>query len=642
VFAARLKSSSEASSSSSSEEMLTASGALLAEGVESATASAKARVAAAPTFQMDVNAGRAPALPGVLLTYTLTYSNLSDEAQSGVTMRAPLPSGTQFVSAEGSGLLNDGAVQWTIGEVAAGAVGRRTLTVRVDEGLTDGAILTTSPGIRSSSGEEAQAESATPVHADAPLFLQANASPDPAAPGETTTFSLTLLSQSDGALENVQLKTTVPEFVDPFRSGDLFSCDGEMCEPGETMTWILIKSLSVGQSRTAEFEATWKDGSEAPPTGALLTVGGTVAARETGGGGAAVGLPVSPDSSYRIDETLDGRFVTSVNEDDGTYTATVQLRSQPGETDLDSTRVRIGYNDDALQYASGGVANYTGTQPSFTGGTATYDTAIQQPEAGVVSVLVDNASSTDGNGKALTSTWTDVATLTFDILNPGATSGLNWLRRDVFNRLATSGGRYRTGSFEAADDGLPVELAAFSGRADGRAAVLEWKTLSETNNAGFYVERQTESGSWTTVGEQIEGAGTSQEARRYSRRIEDLDFGTHTFRLRQVDADGTEQVLDVRARVEVQMSEAYVLEGPYPNPFRQRTTVEFAVQEPQTVTVALYDAQGRRVRVLKNGQTPGSETVTLRLQAEDLASGVYFLRLRGEDFAAAESVTLVR
>jgi predicted outer membrane repeat protein len=198
------------------------------------------------------------------------------------------------------------------------------------------------------------------------------------------------------------------------------------------------------------------------------------------------------------------------------------------------------------------------------------------------------------------------------------------------------------GAYESDGSPLPVELAAFSGQADGRAAVLEWKTLSETNNEGFYVERKTESGSWTTVGEQVEGAGTSQEAHRYSRRVEDLNFGAHTFRLRQIDADGGEAVLDQRARVEVKMSEKYLLEGVYPNPFRERATVEFAVQEPQAVTVALYDARGRRVRLLKDGKTPGGETVTLRLQANDLASGVYFVRLRGEDFAATETVTLVR
>lgn len=38
---------------------------------------------------------------------------------------------------------------------------------------------------------------------------------------------------------------------------------------------------------------------------------------------------------------------------------------------------------------------------------------------------------------------------------------------------------------------LPVELVTFDARTDGSTARLSWTTASETNNLGFYVERQT-------------------------------------------------------------------------------------------------------------------------------------------------------
>jgi hypothetical protein len=195
------------------------------------------------------------------------------------------------------------------------------------------------------------------------------------------------------------------------------------------------------------------------------------------------------------------------------------------------------------------------------------------------------------------------------------------------------------------DTSLPVELGSFTGKPDGQAAVLTWETLSETNNRGFYVEQKVEQEqktSWEAVGDLVEGAGTSQSGERYSHRVEELDFGSHTFRLRQVDRDGVDEVLDKRAHVEVRMSEAYNLQGVYPNPFRSRATIEFAVREAQDVTVELYDTLGQRVRVLHEGEVPGNETVALRFGAGTLSSGVYFVRLRGEDFATAESITLVR
>jgi hypothetical protein len=196
---------------------------------------------------------------------------------------------------------------------------------------------------------------------------------------------------------------------------------------------------------------------------------------------------------------------------------------------------------------------------------------------------------------------------------------------------------------DSVEANLPVELGGFTGRVDGRAAVLEWRTRSETNSRGFFVEKQTPGGNWRQVGGLIEGAGTTQQPQRYSKRVEGLDFGRHVFRLRQVDRDGGEEVFDQR-RVElnVRMNDAYTLDAVYPNPTRGRATVSFAVQEPQAVTVALYNTLGQQVKVLKDGLVAGGETVTLTFDAGPLASGLYFVRLRGKDFSATESVTIVR
>ncbi|PSQ77751.1 MAG: hypothetical protein BRD37_04370 [Bacteroidetes bacterium QH_8_67_23] len=201
--------------------------------------------------------------------------------------------------------------------------------------------------------------------------------------------------------------------------------------------------------------------------------------------------------------------------------------------------------------------------------------------------------------------------------------------------------RERLDSVEAAN--LPVELRAFTGRVEGRTAVLEWETLTETNSRGFYVEQQTDDGAWEQVGGLVEGAGTSRQPHRYSKRVEGLDFGRHVFRLRQVDRDGGNEVFDERrVKLNVRMTDAYALEEVYPNPTQGRATVSFAVQQPQAVTVALYNTLGQRVKVLREGKTPGGETVTVSFNADRLSSGLYFVRLRGEDFTATEAVTIVR
>lgn len=63
-----------------------------------------------------------------------------------------------------------------------------------------------------------------------------------------------------------------------------------------------------------------------------------------------------------------------------------------------------------------------------------------------------------------------------------------------------------------------------------------------------------------------------------------------------------------------------------PNPFRDRTSIVYAIPVAQHVVLALYDVQGREVRKLVNTwQAPGRYRV--ELGAKQLATGVYFCRL---------------
>lgn len=65
----------------------------------------------------------------------------------------------------------------------------------------------------------------------------------------------------------------------------------------------------------------------------------------------------------------------------------------------------------------------------------------------------------------------------------------------------------------------------------------------------------------------------------------------------------------------------------YPNPFNSATTIEYFLQESGQVYLGLYDAAGQEVMILEEGERPaGSNRV--RLDAGNLANGVYFARLR--------------
>jgi endonuclease I len=195
---------------------------------------------------------------------------------------------------------------------------------------------------------------------------------------------------------------------------------------------------------------------------------------------------------------------------------------------------------------------------------------------------------------------------------------------------------------------LPVELQELTVQQRNQRAQLQWTTASETNNAGFYVETQplasgdstTTASAWTTLGF-VEGTGTTDVPQSYQFETGELKYGEHAFRLRQVDTGGTETTTDP-VTVEVHLSQAYVVEAPYPNPARGPVTLPVTVSETQRVQVILYDMLGRRIATVHDGEISGQDTRSIQLDTGGLASGTYFVRVRGQGFVATERLTVVR
>jgi hypothetical protein len=239
---------------------------------------------------------------------------------------------------------------------------------------------------------------------------------------------------------------------------------------------------------------------------------------------------------------------------------------------------------------------------------------------------------------------------------PGATDELSF-RVDTGSpdgrTSLQSSGVWTAASFDArlrpvvttssADGQLPVELAGLEARASGDDVVLTWQTASERGNARFEVQRSlgagTERRRWATVGS-VPGGGTTTEARSY--RFTDaeapFDADSLVYRLRQVDVDGT-ATLSAPVTVARGVDRVELL-GTAPNPVRGRATVRFAVPARQKVVLRLYDLLGRQVKTLVDGSREGREEAVL--DASDLPSGVYLLRLQYPGGSRTQKLTVVR
>jgi hypothetical protein len=87
---------------------------------------------------------------------------------------------------------------------------------------------------------------------------------------------------------------------------------------------------------------------------------------------------------------------------------------------------------------------------------------------------------------------------------------------------------------------------------------------------------------------------------------------------------------------------AAVLHPAAPNPFNPRTTLRYDLPVAGHVRLDLFDLRGRLVRRLAAGERPAGAHAVL-LDAADLASGIYLLRLNGPGGSVAtQRVTLAR
>lgn len=186
---------------------------------------------------------------------------------------------------------------------------------------------------------------------------------------------------------------------------------------------------------------------------------------------------------------------------------------------------------------------------------------------------------------------------------------------------------------------VPVELVSFNAVVDGREAVLSWETSSETNNAGFEVQ-VSDGGDFSSAGF-VNGSGTTTEGQAYQYRVNDLDTGAYTFRLKQIDFDGAFEY-SPEVEVEIGLPESHRLTTPYPNPFNPTTQFTLAVAESQDVTLGVYDVLGRRVALLHDGNLTGGTVHEFTLDAARMASGTYVIRAESETFVSTQRVTLLK
>src|SRR5690606_11557988 len=134
-------------------------------------------------------------------------------------------------------------------------------------------------------------------------------------------------------------------------------------------------------------------------------------------------------------------------------------------------------------------------------------------------------------------------------------------------------------------------------------------------------------------------------SQNYSFTDKNLTPGTYTYRLKQIDFDGT---FEYSSEVEVDFavpSEFSLLQN-YPNPFNPSTKIAFTLPVESHLTLKVFNLLGEEVTTLYNASKDAGAH-SFDFDASNLNSGIYFYQLEaqgidGSSFSEVKKMMLTK
>ncbi len=200
---------------------------------------------------------------------------------------------------------------------------------------------------------------------------------------------------------------------------------------------------------------------------------------------------------------------------------------------------------------------------------------------------------------------------------------------------------------------MPVQLAFFVAYSiSPNKVALEWETISEINNYGFYVEKYNpDLNEYITIEESFQpGAGSTLIPQRYSWTDENVTGNQVEYRLLQIDLDGLKNysqpvvvMLNPNSAGDNETIPAeFKLNQNYPNPFNPTTKISFSLAKDGFTTLKIYNLLGEEVATLFNDNANAGKLYTVEFNGNNLPSGVYISRLQSGNDVQTRKMILMK
>lgn len=280
---------------------------------------------------------------------------------------------------------------------------------------------------------------------------------------------------------------------------------------------------------------------------------------------------------------------------------------------LNEYQMELRYDSEILEYSRLDTA---GTIASH------WNPPVLKYKTGILSISADDENPLPGDGTLIN--------IIFNVI--GADSSNTTLH---FEKMTFNSGTYlastKDGKIEVSGV-VPVELSSFSARVINTSVHLCWRTISEMNNYGFFIERTaTLHSNWQTIGF-VPGTGTTTKATDYQYIDSDVKPGYCLYRLKQQDFDGK---ISYSSAIEVNLAvpTKFALFQNYPNPFNSSTLIQYDVAAGEhDVKITIFDLLGKRIKILvQEKQNSGSYQIAWDGRDDtgrSVATGIYFYQLQ--------------
>ena len=87
---------------------------------------------------------------------------------------------------------------------------------------------------------------------------------------------------------------------------------------------------------------------------------------------------------------------------------------------------------------------------------------------------------------------------------------------------------------------------------------------------------------------------------------------------------------------------AVSISSAYPNPFNPVTTINYIINQPSNLKIAVYDIAGRQVDLILNNEFKTTGEYKIHWNASNNASGIYYIQVKSDFGIETKKVVLLK